>query len=181
MPYFPPNFPLSQSFWGPNFPLRHPSKIAILVHCNVVNKFNTSRQYSSMLLFFLNIVTYFVLSKQIWILYDQLFLEFPYKGKSLSASLQHRRPNSYLPKEILRRKKSNFGRRVFIFVLLIQNKSPFSGKIITSFKIERIKFIGNMPETQNRDANNLRWQICTSLGNRVSGPEYRKMEHGETL
>ena len=138
MPYFPPNFPLSQSFWGPNFPLRHPSNIAIFGHCNVVNKFNTSRQYSSMLLFFLNIVTYFVLSKQIWILYDQLFLEFPYEGKSLSASLQHRRPNSYLPKEILRRKKSNFGRRVFIFVLPIQNKSPFSGKIITSFKIERM-------------------------------------------
>ena len=65
----------------------------------------TCFQYSSKLLFFLNIVTYFVLSKQIWILYDQLFLEFPYEGKSLSASLQHRRPISYLHKEILWRKK----------------------------------------------------------------------------
>ena len=33
----------------------------------------TSFQYSSKLLFFLNIVTYFVLSKQIWILNDKLF------------------------------------------------------------------------------------------------------------
>ena len=64
------------------------------------------------------------------------FLEIPYEGKSLSASLQHRLPTSYLHKEILRRKKSNFGRRVFIFVLPIRNKSPFSGKIISSFKIE---------------------------------------------
>ena len=35
-------------------------------------------------------------------------------------------------------KNSNFGRKVFLFVLPIQNKSPFSGKIITSFKIERM-------------------------------------------
>ena len=35
-------------------------------------------------------------------------------------------------------KKSYFGRRVFIFVLTIRNKSSFSGKIITSFKIERM-------------------------------------------
>ena len=35
-------------------------------------------------------------------------------------------------------KKSYFGRRVFIFVLPIRNKSPFSGKIITSFNIQRM-------------------------------------------
>ena len=35
-------------------------------------------------------------------------------------------------------KKSNFGRRIFVFVLPIRNKSPFSGKIITSFKVERM-------------------------------------------
>ena len=35
-------------------------------------------------------------------------------------------------------KKSYFGRMVSIFVLPIRNKSPFSGKIITSFKIERM-------------------------------------------
>ena len=35
-------------------------------------------------------------------------------------------------------KKSNFGRWVFIFVLPIRNKSHFSGKIITSLKIERM-------------------------------------------
>ena len=35
-------------------------------------------------------------------------------------------------------KKSYFGRRIFIFVLPIRNKSPFSGKIITSYKIERM-------------------------------------------
>ena len=34
-----------------------------------------------------------------------------------------------------------------------------------------------MAETQNRDANHLRWQKSTGLGIRVSGPEYRKMEH----
>ena len=81
-------------------------------------------------------------------------------------------------------KKSCFGRRVFIFVLPIRNKSPFSGKIITSFKIERMTLnlpIDNMTKTQNRDANHLRWQKSTSLGIRVPGPEYRKMEHRETL
>ena len=35
-------------------------------------------------------------------------------------------------------KKSNFGRRLFIFVLPIRNKSPLSRKIIISFKIERM-------------------------------------------
>ena len=35
-------------------------------------------------------------------------------------------------------KNWNFRRRIFIFVLQIRNKSPFSGKIITSFKIERM-------------------------------------------
>ena len=35
-------------------------------------------------------------------------------------------------------KQSNFGRRIFVFVLPIRNKSPFSGKIITSFKVERM-------------------------------------------
>ena len=40
--------------------------------------------------------------------------------------------------EILRRKKWYFGRREFIFVLPIRNKSPFSGKIITFFKIEKM-------------------------------------------
>ena len=55
-------------------------------------------------------------------------------------------------------KESNFGRRAFIFVLPIRSKSPSSGKILTSFKIEIVKFIGNMAETQNRDANHLRWQ-----------------------
>ena len=38
-----------------------------------------------------------------------------------------------------------------------------------------------MAETQNRDANHFRWQESTGLGIRVSGPEYRKMEHRETL
>ena len=36
-------------------------------------------------------------------------------------------------KEIIRREKLNFGRRVFIFVLPIRNKSPFSGKIIPNY------------------------------------------------
>ena len=85
--------------------------------------------------------------------------------------------------KILRRKKSYFGRRVFIFVLPIRNKSPFSGKIKKFLQNweDDVKFIGNMTKTQNRDANHLRWQKSTSLGIRVPGPEYRKMEHRETL
>ena len=46
--------------------------ISVLFFGNVVNKFNTCRQYWSML-FFLNIVTYFVLSKQIWVPNGKLF------------------------------------------------------------------------------------------------------------
>ena len=46
---------------------------------------------------------------------------------------------------------------------------------------DEVKFIGNMTKTQNREANPLRWQKSTSLGIRVPGPEYRKMEHRETL
>ena len=56
----------------------------------------------------------------------------------MSASLQHRRPTSFIHKKILRRKKSNFGRRIFIFIFPIRTKAPFSGKLITYFKIERI-------------------------------------------
>ena len=81
-------------------------------------------------------------------------------------------------------KKSNFGRRVFIFVLPIRNKSPFSGKILTSFKIEGMSFnihIGNIAETQNRDANHSRWQESKRLGLSVSGHEYWKMDHREKL
>ena len=132
-----------------------------------------------MLLFFLNIVTYFVLSKQIWILYDQLFLEFPYEGKSLLASLQYRRPNSYLHEEILRRKKIEFY-RVFIFVLPMRNKSPFSGKVITSFKIERMSLnllaIWPKHKIEMQILYDGKYVHCTGLGIRVSGPEYRKME-----
>ena len=98
----------------------------------------TSCQYSSKLLFLLNIVTNFALSKQIWMLYDQLLLEFPYEYKSYRPALQHRLPNFCLRMEILRREKNNFGRRVFIFDLLMQNKSLFSGKIITYLKIDRM-------------------------------------------
>ena len=69
------------------------------------------------------------------------FLEFPYEGKSLSASLQHRRPQllSFIRK-FYGGKKSNFGRRIFKFLLPIRitRKSTFSGKIISSFKIERM-------------------------------------------
>ena len=43
-------------------------------------------------------------------------------------------------------KKSYFGRRVLIFVLPIRNKSPFSRKIITSFKIERMTLTSTVLE-----------------------------------
>ena len=91
-------------------------------------------------------------------------LEFPYEGKSCRPAFQHRLPIFYFHMEILRRGKIVFCRRVFIFVMPMRNRSPFSGKIITSFKIERIDvtFIGNMTKTQNRDANHLRWQKSTS-------------------
>ena len=81
-------------------------------------------------------------------------------------------------------KNSSFDRRIFTFVLPVQNKSPFSGKIITSFKNERmsLNFLAiGMAETQNRDANHLRWQVSTGLEIRVSGSEYWKMEQRETL
>ena len=80
-------------------------------------------------------------------------------------------------------KKSNFDRMVFIFVLPIRNKSPFSGKnnnFLQNWK-DVVKFIGNMAETQNRDANHLRWRESVGFGIRVSGPEYREMEHRETM
>ena len=67
-------------------------------------------------------------------------LELPYEGKPCRPAFQHRLPTFCLHMEIIPRKKSYFGHRVFIFVLPIRNKSPFSGKIITSFKIERMKF-----------------------------------------
>ena len=38
-----------------------------------------------------------------------------------------------------------------------------------------------MTQTQKRDANHLRWQESTGFGIHVSWPEYRKMEHKETL
>ena len=110
--------------------------ISIMFFGNVVNNLTTSFQYSSML-FFHEYSDLFRIVKTMDAL-RTTFLEFPYEGKSLSASLQHRRPTSYLYREILRRKKLNFCRRVSIFVFPIPNKSPFSGKIITSFKIERM-------------------------------------------
>ena len=78
-------------------------------------------------------------------------------------------------------KKSYFGRRVFIFVLPIRNKSPFSGKIITPFKIERMTLNLLAMWPNHKIEMRLRWQKSTSLGIRVTGPEYRRMEHRKTL
>ena len=81
-------------------------------------------------------------------------------------------------------KKSNFGRMVFIFVLPIQNKSPFSRELIASFKIERISLnllaIWPKHKIEMRIIYDGKY-VLTGLGIRVSGPEYREMEHGETL
>ena len=98
----------------------------------------TSFQYSSKLLFFLNIVTYFVLSKQIWILYDQLFQSFHMKVNRCRHLFSIGGQLLTFIKKFYEGQKSNFGCRIFVFVLPIRNKSPFSGKIITSFKIERM-------------------------------------------
>ena len=96
---------------------------SVIFFGNVVNKFNdilsifnyvTFPEYSDLFrIVKINTDTYFT---------THFFLEIPYEGKLLSASLQHRRPTSHLHKEIVQRKKSNFGRRVFIFVLPIRNK-----------------------------------------------------------
>ena len=40
--HFAPSFPLSLSFWGPNFPLPHPSKIVFLGHCSPLCVFRLS-------------------------------------------------------------------------------------------------------------------------------------------
>ena len=101
----------------------------------------------------------------------------------MSASLQHRRPNSYVHTEILQRKKSNFGRRVFIFVLPVRNMSPFSGKIITSLTFERrsLNLLPIWPKHKIEMQITYDGKYVSGLGIRVSGSEYRKMEHGEKL
>ena len=80
-------------------------------------------------------------------------------------------------------KNSNFGRRVFIFVLPIRNKSPFSGKTITSLKIEWIslKLLAICPKRKIEMQIIYDGKYVSGLGIRVSGPEYWKMEHRETL
>ena len=54
-------------------------------------------------------------------------------------------------------KKSNFGRRVFMFVLPIRNVTLLrkNNNFLQNRK-DVVKFIGNMAETQNSDANRLR-------------------------
>ena len=121
---------------------------SVLLFGNVVNKFNDILSIFKQVVIFPEYSDLFRIVKTNMDTLRPTFLEFSYEGKSLSASLQHRRPNSCLHKEILRRKNSNFGRRVFIFVLPIRNKSPFSGKIITSFKIEwmSLNLLAKWPE-----------------------------------
>ena len=131
--------------------------------------FTTSFRYSSKLLFFQNIVTNFNFLPHL--LAPPSCPTFPY-----------RRPTSYLHKEIFRRKKSNFVRRVFIFVLPLRNKSPFSGKIIISFKNERMSLnLLTIWPKHKIEMQTIYDGISTGLGIRVSGLEYRKMEHRETL
>ena len=62
------------------------------------------------------------------------FLEFPYEGKSLCIGGQF----LTFKRKFYEGKKTNFDRRIFVFVLPIRNKPRISGKIITSFKIERM-------------------------------------------
>ena len=62
----------------------------------------------------------------------------------------------------------------YVFFLRNNNKFLLNGKDV-------VEVIGNIDETQNRDANHLRWQKSTGLRIRVSWLEYRKMEHRETL
>ena len=100
--------------------------------------FTTSFRYSSKLFFPEYRDLFRIVKTNMDALRPTFFLEFPYGGKSLSASLQHGGQLLTFIAKFYEGKKSNFGRRVFIFVLPIRNKSPFSGKIITSFKIERM-------------------------------------------
>ena len=71
-----------------------------------------------------------------YLLYEQLFLEFPYEGCRHLFSIGGQLLTFI--RKFYEGKKKNVCRRVSIFVLPIPNKSPFSGKIITSFNIERM-------------------------------------------
>ena len=71
------------------------------------------------------------------------------------------------------------------YFFLTLNVCTLANGIVASFSAGAFYLdytaLGNMTKTQNRDANHLRWQKSTSLGIRVPEPEYRKMEHRETL
>ena len=108
---------------------------SLLSFSAILSKDLTSFQNSRKLLFFLNIVSYFVFSKQIWILYDQLFLEFPYEGKSVWRC---RHLFSIGGKLLTFIRKFLEGKNRILVVgystihICVANakKSPFSGKII---------------------------------------------------
>ena len=98
----------------PSTPLRMIC-ISVLLFGNVVNKFNDILSIFKQVVIFPEYSDLFRIVKTNMDTLRPTFLDFQYEGKSLSASLQHRQPTSYLDKEIIRRKKSNFGRRIFVF------------------------------------------------------------------
>ena len=131
-------------------------------------------------------MTYFALAKQIWIPYKIRFfsfVKFPHEGKNLAAYTEEMPTTIYLHMETLKK----VGRKVSIFVLTIRNKSLYSGKITTYLNIDGcVKFIDNIAEKENRDANYLErswWHqsstlgsdyalLDTNIGKRNTGPEW---------
>ena len=85
--------------------------ISIIFLGNVVNKFNDIPSIFKQVVIFPKYSDLFHIVKtnmDYGYFTTNFFFKFPYEGKSLSASLQHRRPTSYLNMEILRRKKIDF-------------------------------------------------------------------------
>ena len=112
------------------------------------------------------------------------FAEFLYEGKKLAAYAEEMPTTIYLHMETLKK----VGREVFIFVLTIRNKSLYSGKQnnLLEYWKEVVKFINNIAEKGNKDANysqrswwhqssTLRSDYAlpeTNIGKRTTGPHW---------
>ena len=118
----------------------------------------SSSQFWRKLLFFLRRVTYFVLAKQMWIPYDQntifYFVEFQYEGKKLPAYAEKRVCTIYLHMETLAKSWSQsihicFGNTELVTIFRKNNN-------LLEYWQDVVKFIANIAEKDNRDANH--WQ-----------------------
>ena len=128
----------------------------------------SSSQFWRKLLFCLRRVTYFVLAKQIWIPYDQntifSFVEFPYEGKKLAAYAEKRVCTFYLHMETLAKSWSLSVHICFGNTKLV---TIFRKKNLLENWQDVVKFIANIAEKDNWDANSLQrswWHQSSTLG-----------------